>query len=56
MPAVDPVESLNPLALARFYEDPGWAARFRGFDASYGVGSLDAAVRVALHALRAEAP
>lgn len=56
VPAVDPVESLDPLALARFYEDPGWAARFRGFDASYGVGSLDAAVRAALHALLAEAP
>lgn len=49
--AFDTVEAVDPLVVADFYEDPDWPRRFRGFDASYGRGSLDEEVRAALLAL-----
>ena len=50
---VPELSALDPSAVADFYDDPGWAARFAFFDASYGraQSELDAAVTEAVRAL-----
>jgi len=47
------LDALDPAAVADFYDDPGWAARFAFFDASYGraQSELDAVVAEAVRAL-----